>query len=211
MIKAILFDSWGTLIENGIFPSPSKQVKYILGVEGPFHEFVQRFEEVFMLKQYDNLADAFKAVCREFDVDEREFVIDKLIGMWNKNMLLAKLYPETVDMLEKLRKKYKLALVANTDPFSMDSVLEKFELRKHFIVMGLSYEYGTLKTNPKMFETILNKLKVSKDEAIMVGDGMESDIRAAEKAGIKAVLMDRRDKRDYPNKIASLEELEKFL
>ncbi len=33
MVKLIIFDFWGTLVENGIFPSPVRQVKYILRIE----------------------------------------------------------------------------------------------------------------------------------------------------------------------------------
>jgi HAD superfamily hydrolase (TIGR01549 family) len=211
MMKAIMFDTWGTLLETGVFPSPVKEVKNILRIEEPFHVFITRFEETFMTNNFANLKEAFEAVCKAFDIPPRDFVIDKLIGMWNKNMLLAKPFPETIEVLTKLKKDYKLALLSNTDPFSIDPVLEKYELRKYFNVMAFSYELGCLKTNAKMFEHVLRKLGVKKNEAIMVGDSIQSDIEPAENAGIKAVLVDRHNRREHPNKITTLVDIEKFL
>ncbi|MFH1511540.1 MAG: HAD family hydrolase [Candidatus Woesearchaeota archaeon] len=211
MIKAVLFDSWGTLLENGVFPSPVKQVQRILNIRLAFSEYITKFEHVFMLGKYSSLRDAFEEVAKEFDVPAKPFIIDKLVGMWNKNMLLAKPFPEAVEVLTRLKKDHKLAFVSNTDPFSIGPVLEKFDLRKHFNVIACSYEVGYLKTDRQMFEHVLRKLAVKKNEAVMVGDSMESDIAPAEAYGVKAVLVDRRGTRDNANKVANLSELDKFL
>jgi len=212
MVQAILFDFWGTLVENGIYPSPVRQVRYILRLRVPFQEFIVKFEEAFMLKKFETLKAAFENVCKEFDVNPPPFVIDKLIGMWNKNMLLAKPFPETIKTLEELKKDYKLAIISNTDNFSLEPVLDKFDLRKYFDAIILSYEAGYLKSNNKMFEEAMKKLGIKKKkECIMVGDSMESDIAGAAKAKIHAVLVDRRNRREYETKINTLDELKTFL
>jgi hypothetical protein len=90
MVKAILFDFWGTLVENGIFPSPVKQARYILRLRMTFKDFIIRFEKAVMTKPYNDLNEAFTAVCKEFDLDPQPFIIEKLVGMWNKNELLGK-------------------------------------------------------------------------------------------------------------------------
>lgn len=212
MVKAILFDFWGTLVENGVYPSPVRQVKYTLNLRNlPFPLYIIQFERSFMTQKFDDLYKAFEAVCKEFKLQPNQDFLDNLVGMWNKNKLLAKPYPDTIPSLEKLKKEYKLVLVSNTDCFSVEAVMEKYEMKKLFDALILSYEIGMLKTNPKMFETALKKVKVKKKDAIMVGDSIESDIRGAENAGIKAILIDRNNKREYPDKITSLKELEKFL
>ncbi|MFH0978370.1 MAG: HAD family hydrolase [Candidatus Woesearchaeota archaeon] len=211
MIKAVLFDSWGTLLESGVFPSPIKQVQYILRINMPFHEFVTKFETAFMIKKYANLNEAFEEVCKEFQIQPKPYDVERVIGMWNKNMLLAKPFPETIQTLERLKKNHKLAIISNTDPFSVEPVLEKFDMRKFFDVIACSYEIGFLKTDPKMFGYVLRKLHVKKDEVIMVGDSMQSDILGAEKAGIKPVLIDRKNTRTYDHKITNLSEVDKYL
>ncbi|MGM5487706.1 MAG: HAD family hydrolase [Nanobdellota archaeon] len=207
-MKAVLFDFWGTIIENGIFPSPVKQAKFILRIDMPFSDYIERFEKSFMTRKADNLTEAFRNVCDEFDVRPPEHVIDKLVGMWNKNTLLAKPFEDTFETIKGLREKgVKIGLVSNTDPFSITQLISKFELDELFDGIVLSYEAGMLKSNPEMFDKALAKLGVAKEDAVMVGDSIESDMKGAENAGIKAYLIDRKDKRDYESKITGLKEL----
>ncbi len=213
MIKAIIFDFWGTLVENGVQHSPLKQVRDSMRLYSvPFSAFVTSFERSFMTRSYESLADAFEQTFRNFNARYNEHIISELVGLWNKNRLLAKPFPETLKTLEALKQKgIKLALLSNTDGFSVEPILEKYDLAKYFDVIILSYKTGFLKTDKKSFELVLKGLGLEKEDAIMVGDSMQSDIKGAENAGIKAVLIDRKGLREYQNKIKELEELEKFL
>ncbi|MBS3143218.1 HAD family hydrolase [Candidatus Woesearchaeota archaeon] len=210
MTKALIFDFWGTLVENGIY-SPIRQVQDILRLEMPFSEFVVKFESVFFKDVHPDLASGFEKVCEAFNVQPRQDVIEQLIGMWNKNKLLARPYPETMQVLESLRSKYKLGLMSNTDAFSVGQVMDKYALQKHFDVIFLSYQEGLLKHDAGAFDKVLSQLGVSHGEAVMIGDSIESDMEAAAKAGIMGVLVDRRGKRTYPKKIFTLNEIEEVL
>ncbi|MBS3117414.1 HAD family hydrolase [Candidatus Woesearchaeota archaeon] len=211
MVKAIIFDFWGTLVENGVFPSPVRQVQMILGLEMPFHEYVVCFEEAFMVQGFDDLYEAFENVCNAFGIIPEKWRLDKLVGMWNRHKFYAKPFPETIKVLEGLKGRYKLVLLSNTDCFSVDELLDKYNLRNFFDSVILSYKEGKLKTNQELFKKALEGIGLSSEEVLMVGDSLESDIRAAEQAGIEAVLVDRRDRREYPQKIRTLEELEEVL
>ena len=68
MVKAILFDFWGTLVENGVW-SPIKQVKRIINIHTPFSEYVVRMEKAMMTQKFSSLKDAFESVCKEFGVE----------------------------------------------------------------------------------------------------------------------------------------------
>ena len=207
-IKAVLFDFWGTLVENGVFPSPVKQVKYILRINVPFVEYIHRFESSFMTSQFDTLSDAFKNVAAEFKLNPPDFVIDKLVGMWNKNTLLAKPFEDTIETLKELRKKgMKICLISNTDQFSVNQVIDKYDLKELFDEIVLSCDVGMLKSDPKMFKTALKRLGVKEEEVIMVGDSIESDVKGAKNAGIRPFLLDRKDRRDHQDKIVALDDL----
>ncbi|TKJ16997.1 hypothetical protein CEE44_00485 [Candidatus Woesearchaeota archaeon B3_Woes] len=209
--KLIFFDLWGTLLENGV-RSPVKQVKWILRLEDmDFSEYIVKFEEVFMTKKFKDLKEGFEEVIKAFELNVPDFVVEKLIGMWNKNTILSTIYDDTIDVLTELKKDYKLVLIANTDPFSVESVLEKHKLKEYFDEIVLSCDTGNLKSNKKSFGDVLKKLKVKKSEAVMVGDSIDSDIKSAENAGIKAILVDRRGSREFENKISSLSELKENL
>ncbi|MBW2985772.1 HAD family hydrolase [Candidatus Woesearchaeota archaeon] len=211
MVKAILFDFWGTLVENGTY-SPLRQTYNILRVRMRFSDFVIKTEQVLMTKPYSDQTQAFTEVCKALNVEPRDFIIDKLIGVWNKNKLLANLYPETIKVLEKLKKEgYKLAIVSNCPNNSAESVIEKFDLGQYFDAIVLSWETGYLKTDKELFETALNQLKVKKEDAIMVGDSIPTDVDGAKNAGIKPILVDRRDSREYPDKISDLTGLNEVL
>ncbi|MGV8171351.1 MAG: HAD family hydrolase [Candidatus Woesearchaeota archaeon] len=210
MVKAIIFDLQGTLVENGVFPSPMKQAKYILRIDAPFSDFVMRFERAFMIKQHSSLKEAFGMVCEEFHVMPKDFVLEKLIGLWNKNKLLSKLYPDTLPAIQKLKEKYVLILVANIDCFSREMV-EKHKLGEYFNEMVLSCDAGMLKSDKGFYNTILNKLGLDTDDVVIVGDSIESDMETARNAGIKGILLDRNDRREYSNKILSLNDLENYL
>jgi len=206
MTKLVIFDFWGTLAEQGV-RSHLQMVKNILRLEMDFSEFVLRFEKVFMTQEFPDLKSAFQAVIEEFELNPPEFVVEKLIGMWNKNTLLAELYPDTIECLEDLKKDYKIALIANTDGFSIPAILEKFKLEKYFDFVYLSYKEGALKTDPKSFKKILTELDLTKKDALMLGDSIESDMGGAQKAGIRSILIDRRNRREYPDKIEKLSQL----
>ena len=211
MIKAIFFDFWGTLIENGVFPSPVKQVRFLLDIDMEFPEYIQKFEEILMLKEYENLNDAFTEVCKDFKIKPETEKIEKVVGMWNKNKFFAKPYPDTKNTLEKLKEKYKLILVSNTDCFSVKEVSEKYGLDGYFDKIFFSYEVGKLKTHPDFFKNVLKKLKLKKEEVIMVGDSLQSDMKPAEEAGIRSILVDRRGKREYKEKIRYLSEIPRLI
>jgi len=206
-MKGIIFDFWGTLVENGTY-SPMKQTYNILRIRLPFSKFVVKFEKIFMTKKFASKADAFKEVCKEFKINANDFIIDKLVGLWNKNMLLAKPYDETEDILKKLKEKgIKLALVSNSSEQSIEPVLEKFNLAQYFDVILYSFEEGLLKMDKEFYEKAVKKLGVNKEDVIVVGDSIQSDIKGAENAGLKATLIDRRNTREFPDKIVDLKEL----
>ncbi|MFH1276656.1 MAG: HAD family hydrolase [Candidatus Woesearchaeota archaeon] len=207
MIKTIFVDFWGTLIEQGVW-SPIKHVRTILKMRMPFHEFVVRFEKAMMLKPFIDLREAFHNVGEEFNIDITDREMEELIGMWNKSWMLAKPFSEVEEVLNRLNEKYTLILVANTNKFSLEKVLDKFKLAPYFEKSFLSYQMGLLKTDKDFFPNIIKELNLNIDECVMVGDSIQSDMIAAQTAGLKAILVDRKDKREFDTKINNLKELE---
>ena len=207
MVKAILFDFWGTLVENGVW-SPTKQVKNILQINLPFSEYVVRMERAMMAQKFDSLKEAFENVCKEFNVECPEDRMEQLIGMWNKSWMLAKPYEDVLPALEKLKQKYKLILVSNTDAVSILRVLEKFKMVELFDKKYLSYEVGMIKTDKNFLKMVVDDMGVGVEDCVIVGDSMQSDMQPAERIGMKAILVDRKGSREYSPCIKTLNELE---
>lgn len=206
MVKGVLFDFWGTLVENGTY-SPLKQSFGILRLRMPFGQFAEQFERVLMTKHYEDQAAAFTEVCKAFNVNPFPIVIEKLIGVWNKNRLLAKVYPETIDTLKALKdKKIKLVVVSNAPHGNVEEAIEKFGMKDLFDGVFVSHAEGKLKTEG-LFDIAMKKMKLKKDDVIIVGDSLETDIAGAEKSGVKGYLIDRRNKREFERKITSLKDV----
>lgn len=212
MKEAVILDFWGTIVEIGVHPSPIRQIKSMLNIDIPFSSYIIKFEEVFMKQPYNNLFEAFTEVCNAFNVNPEKELLEEMVGLWNTNKLLAKPFPETIEFLEELKEKgFKIILLSNTDCFSIEEVMEKYDLKKYFDIIVLSYQTRMLKNNPKVFQKILDEMEIKKEEAVMVGDSIESDIISAKKAGVDAVLIDRTGDREFKPKIKNLKELKNFL
>ncbi len=209
-MKAVIFDFWGTLVENGVW-SPIKQVRNILDVRMPFPEYVIRMERAMMTKEHPTLKDAFVEVAKEFSITPDEKQLDELVGMWNKSWMLAQPYAETVEVLQELQKEYTLILISNTDCFSIPKVLEKFDLAKYFESVNLSCKKGFIKTDKNFLKTILDEQGLQVEDCVLVGDSIQSDMSSAKKVGMKAILLDRKDSRDFEEKIKNLRDLKSKL
>ena len=65
---------------------------------------------------------------------------------------------------------------------------------------GISGEVGIGKPDPRIFTTVLERLGISAEMAIMVGNSLKSDIAGAHQVGLKAVWLNR-DKKDNDNSV----------
>ncbi len=207
MKQVIIFDFWGTLVENGVL-TPLKQVKYALGLDDmPYAEFVVRLERAAMTSTASSIADMFEKIFREFGSKPLPNQMDYLVGLWNKNWLMAQVYPEVIKVLEELKNTSRLVLISNTDSISVKSVMEKFKLEKYFDLILLSCETGLLKNDAELYQKIFDGLHVSPADCLAVGDSIETDMEAARQANVDAVLIDRRNKRQFNPRIKDLQEL----
>ena len=71
-----------------------------------------------------------------------------------------------------------------------------------------------LKLKKDIFEIILKKYKLPKEEVLIVGDDIKSEIQAGKELEIDTVLYDRLDKytkADHLNRIENFTQLESFL
>lgn len=98
------------------------------------------------------------------------------------------LYDETIEVLEKLKGKYKLLMLTNGSPHLQHTKLSLSpELEPYFDHIVISGAFGKGKPAVSIFEHALNLLDVDKNEAIMVGDNPMTDILGATRVGIDSV------------------------
>jgi putative hydrolase of the HAD superfamily len=105
-------------------------------------------------------------------------------GVW-------RLYPEVVDVLQKLQPRYRLAVVSNYDG-RLRFTLEHLGISKFFARIFISSELGADKPDPEIFRRALKLIDVKPDEALHVGDDPERDWEAASEAGLRVFRLDRK-------------------
>lgn len=104
-------------------------------------------------------------------------------------------YEETFRVLDELKKEYKLLLLTNGSPSLQNTKLEITpELVPYFEHIVISGDFGKGKPDPSIFEFALEKMGVTKDEAIMIGDNLMTDILGASRVGMKSVWINRHNK-----------------
>jgi len=213
MIKAIIFDLWGTLFYEDVKGKhPFRLFAEKIGQNFDDYNYLKIFEKYLMLEKYYDLTVPVKLILKEFKIRATTKLISELTYLLKKDGASTKPYQETLEVLNRLRENYILGLITNTYYYAYKQLNEKFKIDSLFNVVLKSYKIGILKPNPKIFEIMLRKLKVKPNEALMVGDSLKDDVESAEKFGIKGILIDRKNKYPtYKNRITSLKELRKFL
>ena len=99
-------------------------------------------------------------------------------------------FPETIPMLEGLRKKgYKTALITNGNHALQYSKIDMLGLRSHFDEIIVTGDYEIHKPDREIFDIMREKFLFSPEEMVYVGDNPVNDIRGARSAGWKTIWM----------------------
>ena len=208
-IKAIVFDCWNTLFYDNINNHPFEDFAYELGFSFKNPKFVRFFEKHFMTQKFDNFEVPTKNLLNELGIEYSENLKEKLKNILKKFNSIEKLaFPEVFPVLRELRKNFKIILLTNTTSKGFELLCNKYNIEKEFDLILKSCDTGILKPNYALFDIILKTLGLRKEEVVVVGDNIESDVNAAEDFGFKAFLIDRKLKYfNHPNSISSLTEL----
>lgn len=93
-----------------------------------------------------------------------------------------------IRMLEGLRRSHLvLGIITNgKGQFQMDNI-KSLGIKNYFEVILISEWEAMKKPEPQIFKKALDKLKVSPNESIFVGDHPENDVKAAQNIGMKGI------------------------
>lgn len=217
MIKTILFDYGGTLANSNtnwdvISDRIAARLKYDnisvdpIDLENAIKDtinfrYVQHQNGV-ELNSYEFFNHALGILEQSINLD----ITDEL-----EQFVYEETYTEFVtgleDILIRLSKDYKLALVSNSWFEGPRQTLRDYGYSGWFDVLLCSFDIGIPKPDPRIFEFALDILGVSPNEAVMVGDNLEVDIKGALRMGMQAVLVDDGFSEYSGHKIFELDEI----
>ena len=149
------------------------------------------------------------------DKDIIEFV--RTSGRYPKE--LESPYPQARRLVEGLSGRYKLGIIANQPP-GTDERLERYGLARYFQVCVSSGDVGVSKPDPVIFHLALEQANCAPEDALMIGDRLDNDVRPAKALGFQtarilqgpARLQQPRDAAETPDAtVADLDELADLL
>jgi len=120
--------------------------------------------------------------------EEIRRISQEAVNAWQKYVLLD---PDTVPVLNTLKKSKVLALISNFDhPPHIYSILSKFNLKHFFNSIIISSEVDVKKPNPSIFSFALEQTNLKPNEVCYIGD-TKDDVTAAVRAKILPILIQR--------------------
>ncbi len=183
MIKAIIFDLWGTLATKNVPISKTLQEKFAIPKT---EDFARRYEEDVQLNQWETEEEMAGGFLSKFGLGHKADSVGFIVDLFRRGINGATLFDGIPELLTTLKTNgYKLGLLSNTTVFEAVA-LNQLGIAKFFDAVLFSWQTGKLKPANEMFDQILAKLEVTKEESIFIDDNKQN-IAAAQVYGIQAI------------------------
>lgn len=197
MIKSIIFDCYGTLIDTGDGSvRATKQIlaKYDSGVspEQVYKEWKRLHHQICAEEPFKTEAYAF---LMSLEMLYKMYGIDGDPGRDVTIMLdtLGKraIFPEVQEVLQTLSQKVMLVVGSNSDhePLLADLTRNNVTMQHVFSSECL----GVYKPNGQFFIKILDHISLKPEEVVYVGDSQIDDIKGPAEAGIRSIWINRKN------------------
>jgi glucose-1-phosphatase len=115
---------------------------------------------------------------------------EQFAEVWNRALDPTPIHEDA--FLEKLGKRYRLAVVSNTDALHLAHMEKTYKFFGLFPVRIYSCRVGTCKPNPLIYKEALLACKVRAQEAVYVDD-VAGYAQAAERLGMQAIVFESRE------------------
>lgn len=161
------------------------------GLWGNFKDNTDEFKALSkIVPQYRS--DAWTAGLKALGIDDPEFGHELGERFPEERRKVPFVYEDTFPVLDELKKNYRLLLLTNGSPDLQNTKLRITpEIPPYFEQIVISGDFGKGKPNPGIFEHALALMSLQRDEVIMVGDNLNTDIKGANATGIKSVWINR--------------------
>ncbi len=197
--SAVIFDLWGTLVDELIYPETNRLVYQqkiyeladLLGVElDGFSRLWAASSAKRMVGGFPSIEAALRDICRELGVEPDENRVQAAAEArfeYVRDTLSPR--PGAVETMSTLKRfDYKIGVISNCS----DEVFRLWAKTPFAALVDtavLSYDVGLLKPDPRIYELAAQGLGVQAEQCLYVGDGSSSELTGASNVGMTAVLM----------------------
>ena len=100
-------------------------------------------------------------------------------------------YDDVRPALDEFRRTYRLALLTNGASDLQREKVAGAQIGAYFDEILVAGDIGIAKPDPRIFQTMLARLRVEPHEAVMLGDSQSKDVQGAQAIGMKAIWVNR--------------------
>jgi putative hydrolase of the HAD superfamily len=199
--KAVIFDFGQTLADsaNGFRTAEKEAQDKLFSYLGltAWNDFLKPYRQIrtsFHERSDFSRKDMWVRLCRHFDAEPDLILLGRWEeDYWNTVVAQTQLFPEAMKTLGELNRKYRLAIITNTQgqKRSREHRISRFPgLDQFFQEVIVAGEFGVpAKPDPVPFRLCLESLKVEPGEAVYVGDDWRIDICGARDVGIQPIWL----------------------
>jgi len=187
-IKAILFD-----LDNTLLDRTRTFERFTNGFIDTYFSHLDETREIFdriiELDQdgYKDKEELFAVLLEELPWNVRPEQSELLAFYKREYVNHALLMEQAREVVEELRKKYRLGLITNGKTAIQHGKIDRLGIREIFDVILVSEEAGVKKPNRAIFEMATAKLRLNPEQCIYIGDHPVNDIEGATNAGMRTI------------------------
>ncbi|MFX1410724.1 MAG: HAD family hydrolase [Promethearchaeota archaeon] len=205
MIHVITFDLWNTLFTNKFYSD--ERISYFIEFLNErknissMNKVKEAFNYAFHLPERELESNNFRHIYTEDRISKMLEFLKFDLSKADKNKIKQEfeeimlkdpptLKKDVKKTLKKLTPIYKIGLISNTGVtpgYVIRKVLEKYQILQYFQLTLFSDETGFYKPSPIMFKMTLEKLNCQAQNAIHIGDILETDIKGAKECKMLAI------------------------
>jgi HAD superfamily hydrolase (TIGR01509 family) len=181
MIRGIIFDMDGVIVD-------SEEIWFRV-ISDVCREYGHEYTEELYKRVIGT--PAARILKREFDIKDSE---DEIRRKYVERFILfiknngIKEMPGIRSLLERLKKKFTLALASSSIPELIDLIIDDLGFRKYFSVIMSSSQAARPKPEPDLFLAVAKKIGIKPEECLVIEDA-PNGVKAAKSAGMKCIAL----------------------
>ena len=206
MIKGIMFDMGGTLVDFAFKEDPSyvlyEHIENKTIEKEEFVDFVSRLVKDTLDKRttFDISFSSFlNAILRYFNTSI-DIPLEEMEIIYEKTLLEHTLIENVVPLLEECKKEgLKLIVLSNTffSTNAISKILEEFDLLKYFDKVIASSDCLVRKPSTLFFEMGIKEMGLNKKEIMYIGNDYNFDCVGCMMTGIPIIFYNRKHYQEY--------------
>lgn len=199
MLKAVIFDLDNTFYsyEECHELATKKVYEYFTSYyKISYSEYVEKLEQAKknVKKNLENTAASHNRIfyfqklledCQMNPIGKADKMYEIYWSSFFNRMVLRDGCLELLNFLKN--KKIKIALCTDLTAYLQYQKIKKLEVAPYIDYMVTSEEVGVEKPDKKMFHSVIQKMAITEEECLYIGDDIKKDIEGAQKAGIEAI------------------------